>query len=86
MFPLADFTVALVGENIEKCDMQFATETFPPQCLWKKEYRMYKILKIGRPLVKPEASEGRYPKYHHQDLSGIIIEGGPFNHHELIWL
>ena len=30
MFPLANFTVALVGTNIEKCDMQFVTATFAP--------------------------------------------------------
>ena len=30
MFPLADFTLTLVGTNIEKCDIQFSTPTFSP--------------------------------------------------------
>ena len=30
MFTLANLTVALVGTNIEKWDMQFVTETFAP--------------------------------------------------------
>ena len=32
VFPLASFTVALVGTNIEKCGIQFVTATFdiPP--------------------------------------------------------
>ena len=30
VFPLASFTVPLVGTNIEKCDIQFATATFDP--------------------------------------------------------
>ena len=30
MFPLASFTLALVGKSIEKCDMQFMTATFDP--------------------------------------------------------
>ena len=33
VFPLANFTVALVGTNIEKCDMQFVTATFTPPYL-----------------------------------------------------
>ena len=33
VFPLAHFTVALVGTNIEKCDMQFVTATFAPPSL-----------------------------------------------------
>ena len=28
VFPLANFTVALVGTNIEKCDIQFLAATF----------------------------------------------------------
>ena len=32
-FPLANFTVDLVGENIEKCDMQSLTEKFNPPYL-----------------------------------------------------
>ena len=34
VFPLASFTVALVGTNIEKCDMQFVTENYFP-CIYK---------------------------------------------------
>ena len=30
VFPLASFTVDLVGTNIEKCDMKFVTATFAP--------------------------------------------------------
>ena len=30
LFPLANFTVALVGKNIEKCDIQFVTAIFAP--------------------------------------------------------
>ena len=30
VFPLASFTLWLVRTNIEKCDMQFVTETFSP--------------------------------------------------------
>ena len=37
MFPLASFTVALVGTNIEKCDMQFVTATFASTYLWNKK-------------------------------------------------
>ena len=33
VFPLASFTVTLVGINIENCDMQFVTEIFAPQYL-----------------------------------------------------
>ena len=33
VFPLASFTVALVGENIENCDMQFVTAKFAPPYL-----------------------------------------------------
>ena len=33
VFKLASFTVALVGTNIEKCDMKFVTETFSPTYL-----------------------------------------------------
>ena len=33
MFPLSSFTVALVGTNIEKCDMKFVTVTFTPPYL-----------------------------------------------------
>ena len=34
VFPLANFTVALVETNIEKCNMQFVTATFAPPYLW----------------------------------------------------
>ena len=33
VFPLDSFTVALIGTNIEKCDMQFVTATFAPPYL-----------------------------------------------------
>ena len=33
MFPLASFSVALVGTNIEKCDIQFVTVTLSPLSL-----------------------------------------------------
>ena len=33
VFPLASFTVALVGKNIEKCDIQFVAATFAPPFL-----------------------------------------------------
>ena len=33
VFPFTNFTVALVGTNIEKCDMQFVTATFAPPYL-----------------------------------------------------
>ena len=33
LFPLANFTVASVGTNIEKCDMQFVTSIFTPPYL-----------------------------------------------------
>ena len=33
VFPLANVTLALVGENIEKCDMQFVTLKFSPPYL-----------------------------------------------------
>ena len=33
VFPLANFTVVLVGTNIEKCDMQFVTEKLSPPYL-----------------------------------------------------
>ena len=33
VFPLANFTVALVGTNIEKCDIQFVIETIYPLSL-----------------------------------------------------
>ena len=33
VFPFTNFTVALVGANIEKCDMQFVTETCSPPYL-----------------------------------------------------
>ena len=35
VFQLANFTVDLIGTNIEKCDMQFMTSTFAPPYLWK---------------------------------------------------
>ena len=34
VFPLSSFIVALVGKNIEKCDMQFLAATFSPPSLW----------------------------------------------------
>ena len=34
MFPLANFTVDLVGTDIENCDMKFVTEAFSPTSLW----------------------------------------------------
>ena len=33
VFPIANFTVALVGTNIEKCDIQFVTENNSPPYL-----------------------------------------------------
>ena len=33
MFTLANFTLALISTNIEKCDMQFVTPTFDPPYL-----------------------------------------------------
>ena len=33
MFPSENFTVALVGTNIEKREMKFVTEMFSPPCL-----------------------------------------------------
>ena len=33
VFLLASFKVALVGKNIENCDMQFVTATFDPLSL-----------------------------------------------------
>ena len=33
MFPLANFTLDLVGTNIEKCDMQFLNPTLSPPYL-----------------------------------------------------
>ena len=33
VFPLENFTVDLVGTNIEKCDMQFMTAKFAPPSL-----------------------------------------------------
>ena len=39
VFTLASFTVALVGKNIEKCDMQFLTETFSTTSLMKQQSR-----------------------------------------------
>ena len=33
VFPLASFTLALVGTNIEKRDMKFVTEKFSPPSL-----------------------------------------------------
>ena len=33
VFPLANFTVSLVGKNKEKCDMQFVTATLAPTSL-----------------------------------------------------
>ena len=34
VFQLDNFTVDLVKTNIEKCDMQFVTETFTPQSIF----------------------------------------------------
>ena len=36
VYQLASFTVALVGTNIEKCDMQFVTAIFDPTSLLNK--------------------------------------------------
>ena len=33
VFPLVNFTLALVGMNIEKCDMQFLTHKLDPTYL-----------------------------------------------------
>ena len=30
VLPLANFTVVLVGKNVENCDIQFVTATFAP--------------------------------------------------------
>ena len=45
---------------------------------------MYKILKEGRPPVKPEASRYQNPKYHHHVLIVRITGDGPFYRHQLI--
>ena len=37
VFPLSSFTVVLIGTNLEKCDMQFATAAFAPQYLRDKK-------------------------------------------------
>ena len=85
VFPLAIYTVALVGTNMEKCDMQFVTATFDPPYLWYNTVETVNVLKKGRPLVNTEASGGQHPKYHHRVLSGIIPGDGPFHHHQFIW-
>ena len=39
-----------------------------------------------QPIVKPEASRVQHPKYHHNDMSEIILGVCSFNNHQLTWL
>ena len=43
VFPLANFTLALVVTNIENCDMQFVTPSFLLRHYEKTQYRLYKV-------------------------------------------
>ena len=43
-------------------------------------------MREGQPPVKPEASGGQHPEYHHHVLSGRIPGDGTFHHHQLILL
>ena len=45
---------------------------------------MYKILKEGKPPVKPEASVGQNPEDNHHVLSERIPIDGTFHHHRSI--
>ena len=40
MFPLANFTLDLVGKNIEKRDMQFVTPPFYPKYVWNNTVKI----------------------------------------------
>ena len=79
--PLANFTVALVWTNTEKCGMQFVIEKFAPPSYETTQQGMYKILKKGQPLVNPEASGDQHSKYHHHVMSGIIPGDDTFHRH-----
>ena len=84
MFILDNFTVALVGKKIEKCDMKFVTETFA-LCLYETpHYIIYRSMKKGKPLVNLESSGGQHPKYHNGVMSGRIPGDGTFHHHKFI--
>ena len=50
----------------------------------KTQYILYKILKEGRPPVKPEASGVQHKEDCHHVLSGRISVDGTFQHQQLI--
>ena len=86
MFILANFTVALVGTNIEKRDMQFVTPKLTTSSLCNNIVETIYNLFKDKPLINHEASGGSYQKYHIHTLSGIIPGVGLFHNHKLIWL
>ena len=84
MFPLANFTMALVGTNIEKCDMPFVTEFFLLRLYETIRQRMYKILTGGIPPVNPKAYGGQHLEGIHNFLNGVIPGDDPFRDNQLI--
>ena len=85
VFPLADFTVAMIGMNIKKCDMQFLKQHSFLHICETTQYILYATLKKGLPLVNTKAYGGQHPKDHHRVLSKIVSVDSPF-HHRLILL
>ena len=47
VFPLSNFTVDLVGTNIERCGMQFVTVTFAPTYLLNNTVETILFFKEG---------------------------------------
>ena len=77
---LANYTVDMSGEDIEKCNIKLVTRTFSTLYLWNNTVGTIKTFKKKSSKIKPGVYVGQHPKYDHHDLSGRNIEVGTVNH------